>query len=74
MQHYSLYNNTHTYWELFVLCTKCTGYNSNLVIAACCRGTSGVVVKRLACTYGDSPIGRLSAEGQSRENVSRRSE
>ena len=31
------------------LCTKCTGYN-NLVIAACCSGTSGVAVERFDCT------------------------
>ena len=29
------------------ICTKCTGYNNNLVIAACCSGTSGVAINSL---------------------------
>ena len=49
IQHHSLCNNTQVGNCLTGLRTKCTGFNNNLVIAACCSGTSGVVVKRFDC-------------------------
>ena len=44
LQHQPLYNNTHGRNRLNGLCTKCPGYNSNLVITAHFSGTKGVAV------------------------------
>ena len=50
IQHHPLYKNTHFGKCVTGLCTKCTGYNNNLVIAARCSGINGVVVERFDCT------------------------
>ena len=44
LQHQPLYNNTHGRNGFNGLCTKCPGYNNNLVITAHFSGTKGVVV------------------------------
>ena len=50
IQHPTLYNNTHVGNRFTVLCTQRTDNSNNLVIAACCSRTNGVVVKRCACS------------------------
>ena len=50
LQSQPLYNNTHGRNGLNGLCTKCPGYNNNLVITAHSGGTKGVVVNKLDCT------------------------
>ena len=49
MQLHPLYSNTNVGNCFTGLCTKCTGYNSNLLIAAQNSGTSSVVVERFDC-------------------------
>ena len=51
LQHQPLYNNTHGRNGFSGLCTKCPGYNNNLVITAHYSGTKGVVVNKFDCTY-----------------------
>ena len=46
LQHQPLHNNTHVGNCFNGLCTKCPGYNNNLVITAHFSGTSGVVVNK----------------------------
>ena len=50
LQHQPLYNNTHGRNGFNGLCTKCPGYNNNLVITAHFSGTKGVVVNKFDCT------------------------
>ena len=50
IQSHSLYNSTHVGNCFSGLCTKCTSYNNNLVITACCSGLNGVVVRRFDCS------------------------
>ena len=49
LQHQPLYNNTHDRNRFNGLCTKCPGYNNNLVITAHFSGTKGVVVNKFDC-------------------------
>ena len=49
LQHQTLYNNTHGRNGFSGLCTKCPGYNNNLVITAHFSGTKGVVVNKFDC-------------------------
>ena len=49
LQYQSLYTNTHTRNRFNGLCTKCPGYNNNLVITAHFSGTNGVVVNKFDC-------------------------
>ena len=49
LQHQPLYNNTHGRNGFNGLCTKCPGYNNNLVITAHFSGTKGVVVNKFDC-------------------------
>ena len=49
LQHQPLYNNTHDRNRFNSLCTKCPGYNNNLVITAHFSGTKGVVVNKFDC-------------------------
>ena len=49
LQHQSLYNNTHVGNCVNGLCTKCLGYNNNLVITAHLSGTKGVIVNKFDC-------------------------
>ena len=51
LQHQPLYNNTHGRNGFNGLCTKCPGYNNNLVITAHFSGTKGVVVNKFDCTH-----------------------
>ena len=51
LQHQPLYNNTHGRNGFNGLCTKCPGYNNNLVITAHFSGTKGVVVNKFHCIY-----------------------
>ena len=54
LQHQPLYNNTHVGNCFTGLCTKCPGYNNNLVITAHFSGTEGVVVNKFDCiTFTD---------------------
>ena len=50
LQHQPLYNNTHGRNGFNGLCTKCPGYNNNLVITAHFSGTKGVVVNKFDCS------------------------
>ena len=49
LQHQPLYNNTHGRNGFNGLCTKCPGYNNNLVTTAHFSGTKGVVVNKFDC-------------------------
>ena len=49
LQHQPLHNNTHGRNGFNGLCTKCPGYNNNLVISAHFTGTKGVVVNKFDC-------------------------
>ena len=51
IQHHSLFTTKYVHVRncFTGLCTKCTGYNSNLVIAVQNSGTNGVVVNRFDC-------------------------
>ena len=49
LQHQPLYNNMHGRNGFNGLCTKCPGYNNNLVITAHFSGTKGVVVNKFDC-------------------------
>ena len=49
LQHQPLYSNTHGGNGFNGLCTKCPGYNNNLVITAHFSGTKGVVVDKFDC-------------------------
>ena len=51
LQHQPLYNNTHVGNCFTDLCTKCPGYNNNLVITAHFSGTKGVVVNKFDCMW-----------------------
>ena len=49
LQHQPLYNNTHGRNRFNGVCTKCPGYNNNLVRTAHFSGTKGVVVNKFDC-------------------------
>ena len=51
LQHQPLYNNTHDRNRFNGLCSKCPGYNNNLVITAHFSGTKGVVVNKFDCIW-----------------------
>ena len=51
LQYQPLYNNTHGRNGFNGLCTKCPGYNNNLVITAHCSGTEVVVVNKFDCIH-----------------------
>ena len=47
--HQPLRNNAHGRNGFNGLCTKCPGYNNNLVITAHFNGTKGVIVNKFDC-------------------------
>ena len=59
LQHQPLYNNTHDRNRFNSLCTKCPGYNNNLVITAHFSGTKGVVVNKFDCICAVCSVAKI---------------